>query len=153
MTSPEPFAMPTSGLQRPPIRTLVLDDDAAMVRLVKKILEKTFGDLIVVTGLVDGEQALGMAIANQVDLCITDLDMPRINGLMCLKSLKASNPLTQVIILTAHPDENAIRSAFTMGADDYLMKPINTEALRQVVGYLIAKIIRVREDIFDATMA
>jgi DNA-binding response OmpR family regulator len=129
------------------IRTVVVDDDTAIVKLITRILDKKFGDILSVTGYTEVETVLGLAKANQVDLCITDLDMPRVNGLKCLKQLKKANSLTQVIILTAHPLENAIRSAFALGADDYLLKPIVVDQLCNVVQFLAARLHRYQEEI------
>jgi len=130
-----------------PIRTVVVDDDIAIVKLIVRILEKKFEGLVAVDGYTDVSTVLGLAKANQIDLCITDLDMPQINGLNVLKQLKNANPLTQVIILTAHPLENAIRSAFTLGADDYVLKPINFKLLCEVVTFMTSRIRRYHEEI------
>jgi len=130
-----------------PVRTVVVDDDIAIVKLVTRILEKKFEGIVTVNGYTDVSTVLGLAEANQIDLCITDLDMPRINGLKVLKQLKKANPLTQVIILTAHPLENAIRSAFALGADDYLLKPLDVELLCEVVTFVTSRFRRYHEEI------
>jgi two-component system, response regulator YesN len=134
----------------PLIQTVVVDDDASITKLLSKILETKFGNVLSVTAVTDAKQVLGMAKANRVDLCITDLDMPSVNGLKCLQQLKSINPLTQVVILTAHPAENAIRSAFAMGADEYLLKPIDVELFCDVVTFLAERFRRYHSEIiFD----
>ena len=129
-----------------PIRTLVIDDDKSITRLICKMLADRFADRLDITDTDDVQMALGMATANQFDLCITDLDMPSVNGFKLLKAIKEADTLTQVIILTGYPDENAIRSAFILGADDYLLKPISSEELCNSVQFMLNRICRLRSE-------
>ena len=73
-----------------PIRTLVIDDDKSVTRLICKILADHFADRLEITDTDDVQMALGMIRANQFDLCITDLDMPCVNGFKLLKAKKGS---------------------------------------------------------------
>ena len=134
-----------------PIRTLVIDDDKSVTRLICKILADHFADRLEITDTDDVQMALGMIRANQFDLCITDLDMPCVNGFKLLKAIKEADTLTQVIILTGYPDENAIRSAFILGADDYLLKPISEEVLCNSVRFMLNRFCRLRSEM-DATV-
>lgn len=127
-----------------PIRTLVIDDDKSITRLISKILVDHFADRLEITETDNVQIALGMVTANQFDLCITDLDMPSVNGFKLLKAIKEVDTLTQVIILTGYPDENAIRSAFILGADDYLLKPISASELCNSVQFMINRVCRLR---------
>lgn len=129
-----------------PIRTLVIDDDKSITHLICKILADRFADRLDITETDDVQMALGMVTANQFDLCITDLDMPSVNGFKLLKAIKEADTLTQVIILTGYPDENAIRSAFILGADDYLLKPISSEELGNSVQFMLNRIFRLRSE-------
>lgn len=129
-----------------PIRTLVIDDDKSITRLICKILSDCFAERLDITETDDVQMALGMVTANQFDLCITDLDMPSVNGFKLLKAIKEADTLTQVIILTGYPDENAIRSAFILGADDYLLKPISSEELCNSVQFMLNRICRLRSE-------
>lgn len=130
-----------------PIKTLVVDDDSAMCKLVCKILNSHFKETLAVTSTDNVELALGMLVASQFELCITDLDMPQINGFKILKMLKQSNVMTQTIILTSHPEENAMKSAFSLGAADYLLKPINPTELCESVAFLANRIRRYKRDV------
>ena len=110
-------------------RTLIVDDDAAMVKLIATILNARMSDVLEVTSTIEPAYVWGMAASGNVDICITDMNMPAINGFKLLKQLKELNPLTQVIFLTAHPTLEAARSAFAMGADDFLSKPLDLNTL------------------------
>lgn len=129
-----------------PIRTLVIDDDRFITRWIGEILADHFADRLEITETNDVKMALGMATANQFDLCITDLDMPSVNGFKLLKVIKEADPLKQVIILTGYPDENAIRSAFILGADDYLLKPLSVEELCNSVEFMLNRVCRLRSE-------
>ena len=130
-----------------PIRTLVVDDDDSICDLVCQILNKRFEDTLSITSTNNVEKALGMVVANQFELCITDLDMPEINGFRIMKMLKKSDALSQTIFLTAHPSENAIKSAFEGGAADYLLKPIDAVELCESVRFMSNRIRRFRREL------
>ncbi|MCY2982501.1 MAG: response regulator [Planctomycetota bacterium] len=129
------------------IRTLIVDDDNAMCQLVCKILGRQFGDDLAITGTNDADMAMGLSHSGQFELCVTDLNMPSANGFKILKLLKKADPLTQVIMLTAHPEENAIKSAFSMGAADYMIKPVHAIELCSCIEFMIARIRRFRSEI------
>ncbi len=136
-----------------PIHTLVVDDDASTTKLVAKILRNYFGEELAITEVVDPQAAVNIAHSRSVELCLTDMDMPNVNGFKVLKTIKQVNPLTQAIILTAHPVENAIISAFSLGADDFLLKPIDPKVLVESVQFMIARLRRFqREIIYPATV-
>ncbi len=123
-------------------RTLVVDDDPSMVKLIAATLTRRMSDLLEVTTTLEPAYVWGMAATGNVDICITDMDMPSINGFKLLKQLKELNPLTQVIFLTAHPTREAARSAFAMGADDFLAKPIDVDLLCDTMRFMTARCAR-----------
>lgn len=120
-------------------QTLIVDDDPSMVRLIASMLNRRLSDVLDVTSTVEPAYVWGMAASGNVDICITDMHMPSVNGFKLLKQLKDLNPLTQVIFLTAHPTIEAARSAFSMGADDFLSKPINVETLCDSLRFMAAR--------------
>jgi DNA-binding NarL/FixJ family response regulator len=132
------------------IRTLIVDDDHAVCQLVSKILGRHFGEALAITSTNNGETAIGLSYSSQFDLCVTDLNMPGANGFKILKLLMKENPLTQVIMLTAHPEENAIKSAFSLGAADYMLKPVHAVELCSCIEFMIARIRRFRSEILPS---
>ena len=102
---------------------------------------------MVITSTNNAEMAIGLSYSSQFELCVTDLNMPGANGFKILKLLMKENPLTQVIMLTAHPEENAIKSAFSLGAADYMLKPVHAIELCNCVAFMIARIQRFRSEI------
>ena len=132
------------------LRLLVVDDDESMAQLIGKTLAKEFATTHQVTIATEGALVWGLAAKGEVDVCVTDMDMPDINGFRLLKELKHINPLTQVIFLTAHPTIDAARSAVTMGADDFLPKPVNLRNLCNSVTYSSTRIRRWQSELIVA---
>ncbi len=129
------------------IRILLVDDDTMILKLIKRHLRAHFGRELKIASTVNPGEALSINANEGFDICITDLDMPAFNGFNLLKTIKATNVLTDVIILTGYPSSNAIRSAFAMGANDYLVKPVQEEALISTVRFYIERIERIRREI------
>src|SRR4051794_13840249 len=80
-----------------------------------------------VEGAADGQAALSLINTRKYDLVVLDIEMPGLNGLEVLKDIRASRNQTDlpVIMLTARSHGPDIVEAFTVGANDYLTKPID----------------------------
>jgi len=128
-----------------PTKILIVDDDPSILALVRRIFESYFLDSILLTSCTEPERAVGICISEEIDILFTDLDMPNLNGFTLLKHVKARNVLTQVVILSAQPTSNALQSAFYLGANEYLTKPIVHDELIAVTRYLIGQSKRWRQ--------
>jgi DNA-binding NarL/FixJ family response regulator len=104
-------------------RILLVDDHPLVRRALRDILEKE-PDLHVVGEAGDGRQAIDMTKEHRPDIVIMDISMPVLNGVEATKQIKASNPLTAVLILTVHTDVETIFSILQAGASGYLVKSI-----------------------------
>jgi DNA-binding response OmpR family regulator len=86
-----------------------------------------------------GSKAVDSAGRTRPDLVILDLKLPDCNGIQILEELKAIDRAIQVIILTGHGSQEAVRSAMEMGAFDFLTKPFEIHELcavvREALGY------------------
>jgi NarL family two-component system response regulator LiaR len=105
------------------IRILLVDDHPLVRRALRDILEKE-PDLQVVGEAGDGQQAINMTAEYRPDIVIMDISMPVMNGVEATKRIKASTPLTSVLILTVHTDVETIFSILQAGASGYLVKSI-----------------------------
>ncbi|MBM9529179.1 response regulator [Desulfoprunum benzoelyticum] len=81
------------------------------------------------TTAADGEEAVALIDANAYDIVITDLVMPRLNGLQVLEAAKQRRPMAIVIILTGNGVMESAIDALRLGADDFLQKPCDTDEL------------------------
>ncbi|XZE21849.1 response regulator [Pirellulaceae bacterium SH449] len=128
------------------IRILVVDDDEAQLSLISRWLQKLMDESIEVIATANVNEAIGRAVAGEIDICLTDLDMPESNGIKLLKAIKDANPLTPVILMTAVSSRNALESSLAFGAADYFLKPLSWQDLLNSVKFQIARLRRYKLD-------
>lgn len=81
----------------------------------------------------NGLQALDILENNPVDIIVTDLNMPKMNGLELLKEVKEKYKHIAVIIVTAHSESNFLLKAIELKADGYILKPLNLQELFSLI--------------------
>jgi DNA-binding response OmpR family regulator len=113
-----------------PKRILVLDDILDAVNLIKRILQKEGYEVV---GFTEEEEALNYARTHPIDLAILDIKIKKMNGLEVLKELKKIDPSMRTIMLTAYPTKGTKQESFRLGANEYCIKPIDTEELEEKV--------------------
>ena len=115
------------------IKILVADDLEAMRMSVCSLLQH-FGFTNVAEAR-DGRHALEILRADAVDLLITDLDMPNMDGFSLLQAIRSDTMLKNlpVIVLTADAEKDSVRQAAQAGANDYLVKPFTVDVLEQKI--------------------
>lgn len=113
-------------------KVLTVDDSRTMRDMVAFTL-KNAGYDVVEAG--DGQQALGVLGTNKVDLVITDLNMPVMDGLTLIKRLRATpaHRTLPILMLTTESDEKKKSEGRTAGATGWIVKPFNPEKLISVV--------------------
>src|ERR1041385_2017938 len=107
-------------------RILVVDDEPAQRELVSGFLKKQG---LEVSSAESGVKALQLFRQDSIDLVLTDQKMPNMSGADLLKAVRAINPETPVILMTAFGSIEAAVSAIQGGATDYLTKPLNLDEL------------------------
>jgi two-component system response regulator HydG len=107
-------------------RILVVDDDSGARSALEQLLT---GQEYVVDSAEDGVAALEVASERPPDVVVTDLDMPRMNGMDLLKKIREQDGAPPVIVVTSLQDLNAAVLAMRAGAEDYLTKPLDLDAL------------------------
>ena len=113
----------------PPARILVVDDEPAVRDLLREVLTLAG---YTVTSAGDGRDALPLTLSDKPDLIITDIRMPRLDGLTLCKALRV-NPETRsvpVLMLTNYNTSEQMEAAMAAGADDFLPKPLNVEEIK-----------------------
>jgi DNA-binding NarL/FixJ family response regulator len=101
---------------------ILLADDHALVRAgVRRILEDD-PQLTVVAEAADGAEALERALADDVDLAILDVSMPKLTGLHVARHLAEQRPQTRALILSMHDNEEFLFEALRSGASGYVLK-------------------------------
>jgi two-component system, NtrC family, response regulator AtoC len=111
-------------------RVLVVDDEEGIRTFIGEVLE---GEGHKVTLARDGAEAAQLLERQSFHLMITDLKMPRLDGMSLLRKARAEQPEMEVIVLTAHGTVASAVEAMKLGAADYLTKPLaNLDELRIV---------------------
>ena len=105
---------------------LLLEDDNLLAQTLQELLES---EGYAVTLASTGNKAIDESYDTTFDLYIFDINVPDINGLELLKSLRDADDKTQTIFISALVDLNSISKAFEIGADDYIKKPFFPEEL------------------------
>ena len=126
-------------------RLLLVDDDPSMVRLLAKIIDRSFGDDIEMQSLTDPTKARDAIERNIIDILVTDLEMPGTNGLGLLRCAKRTNALTQVLFITGHSSLDALSDALELGATDYLLKPLDQAELVELLAQAQKRVRRWRQ--------
>ena len=109
---------------------LVADDEPNLRRVLSAQLQRDGYEVIAAE---DGQAALEVIENHHVDVIITDLRMPRVDGMELLKRVIATHPDVPVIMITAHGTVDTAVEALKHGAFDYITKPFEQSELRNVV--------------------
>ncbi|WP_224242285.1 sigma-54-dependent transcriptional regulator [Hyalangium gracile] len=129
--------------ESPRPRVLVVDDDAGVRYTLRETLATLPG--VEVDEAADGTVALERLAAHSCDLVITDLRMPRMDGLELVRRLQGLPHPPRVIVITAHGSERFAVEAMKAGAYDYFRKPFDVDELLAVVGRAL-ETVRLRRD-------
>ena len=111
-------------------RILVVDDEENARTALSKILTH---DGFAVSSAANGLEALNFLRSKEVELIITDLNMPEMNGLMFLRELNRCHPASNVIMITAYGEVESYLEAMTLGAFEYINKPVKYDDLKKVI--------------------
>ena len=111
-------------------RVLIVDDELNIRRVLAAMLKR---DGYEVTAAADGEQALAVMARAPVQVVVTDLVMPRLDGLSLLRRVAADYPDVPVIVITAHGTVDSAVAALKAGAFDFITKPFEQDELKKVI--------------------
>jgi DNA-binding NarL/FixJ family response regulator len=103
---------------------ILLADDHALVRIGLRMVLDAQRDLEVVAEAGDGVEAVSTAMAQDIDLAILDISMPRMTGLQAAHELRRRRPDLRVLILSMHESEQYLYEALDAGASGYVLKTV-----------------------------
>ena len=109
-------------------RAIVVDDSSFQ----RNIVSNTIGNWFDVVGTAEnGNEAIEVFEAKRPDVVTMDIMMPDLNGIEALRRIKSRSPETTVVMVTSVSQNEKMREAARAGADGYVTKPVDTEALRE----------------------
>lgn len=121
---------------------LVVEDDKNLKKLMITYLKKNSYNTFEAN---NGIEALDIIDKNYIDLIISDIMMPQMDGYELLKSLRESKYEIPILLITAKSSFEDKREGFVLGADDYMVKPINMEEMILRVQVLLKRTRRANE--------
>lgn len=107
-------------------KILIAEDDSELRQLFERVLTKNG---YIPIGVADGKEALSYMEKEYVDLVISDIMMPVMDGYALVEAIRETNPALPVLMITAKGDFTDISQGFSSGADDYMVKPINVNEM------------------------
>jgi DNA-binding NtrC family response regulator len=111
-------------------RILVVDDEENARIALSKILAREGYE---VASAGNGYEALNYLRDKEVELIITDINMPEMNGLSFLRELSRSHPESNVIMVTAYGEVESYIEAMNLGALEYINKPVKIDELKKII--------------------
>ncbi|MFC3798655.1 response regulator [Cohnella sp. GCM10012308] len=112
------------------MRTLLIVDDEKNIRAgLKAMIERQYRERYDVSLAVDGAEALAVIGSRRIDILITDIRMPEMDGLTLIRHAAELSPKTAVIILSGHDDFHYAKEAIKFHVREYLLKPIVREEM------------------------
>ena len=115
---------------------LIVEDDKNLRKLIVTCLKKNNYNTY---EALNGNEALEILDKNYIDLIISDVMMPEMDGFELIKELRESKYKTPILLITAKSDIKDKKQGFLLGADDYMVKPINIEELLLRVQVLLRR--------------
>jgi len=112
---------------------LYVEDDVDTQRLIKRILDASAKEVYIAS---DGEEGLRMYEQRHPDIVLTDICMPKMDGLEMSKAIKAMNPLQPIAIFTAFNEPDYLKQAAELEIGTYILKPFDRKQFFNSLEYL-----------------
>jgi EAL domain-containing protein (putative c-di-GMP-specific phosphodiesterase class I)/CheY-like chemotaxis protein len=127
------------------VRILVAEDDDLGRRLIQRILAAWDWDIVIVA---DGAQALERFAAERFDVVLSDIVMPKLDGIALLRAIRERDLEVPIILITGAPDMPSALSAIELGAYGYLPKPFDIDHLRSLLqrAVQLSKMARIKRE-------
>jgi CheY-like chemotaxis protein len=121
------------------MRTVLIADDSKTSQLLVKTTLQRIPDLAFLTA-GDGREALSLLQSEHVDLLVTDINMPEMDGIELVRRVreKPDTRALPILIITAKGEESAREKGMTLGANGYILKPLSGRELTSLAMRLLA---------------
>jgi len=117
------------------IRALIVDDSSVMRKIVERALRQAGLDALMVFEAGSGTEGMEVLRTKEVDLILSDINMPTMDGLEFLRQIRAQNlaPGVPVVMLTTESSEEHVKQAIQAGARGYIRKPFTADQVKERV--------------------
>lgn len=111
------------------MKIMLVDDEPFALRTLKEMISAAKQNWDVVAAAEDGEEAISLLQKKQIDLVISDIRMPSVDGLELSEHIHKNFPVIKVMLLTGHGEFEYAQQALRYGVVDYILKPCSFESL------------------------
>lgn len=120
------------------MKILVVDDDKTTRKLLSLYLKGKGYEVVTAENGLDAMEKIGV---ENINLILTDMNMPYMDGIELTKNLKSDPTLSSIpiVMVTTEADEDEKKRAFEVGVDDYLVKPANAEQISESIKRILKK--------------
>jgi two-component system chemotaxis response regulator CheY len=117
------------------VRALIVDDSSVMRKIVERALRQAGLDPLIVKEAGSGTEGLEVLKATPVDLILSDINMPSMDGLEFVRQIQARNlaPGVPVVMITTESSEEHVKQAIQAGARGYIRKPFTADQVKERV--------------------
>ncbi|MEO8356802.1 MAG: response regulator [Chloroflexota bacterium] len=139
----------TEVSRRRKLRVLIADDIQETRRNTRLMLA-TIDDVEVAAIASNGVQAVQLAAEHHPDIVLLDINMPEMDGLSAFKRIAQIHPDTGCIIISAEKDTTTLRTAMSLGVQEYLIKPFTVEELETAIARVHQRVLQTRQKLAQA---
>jgi YesN/AraC family two-component response regulator len=119
---------------------VLIADDIQETRRNTRLMLATIDDVEVVAIAANGLQAVQLAKEHHPDIVLLDINMPEMDGLTAFRNIAEIHPDTGCIIISAEKDSTTLRTAISLGVQEYLIKPFTIDELESAIGRVDQKV-------------
>lgn len=130
-------------------RILLADDEGIMLASIKNIIETNFGNLCEIATAKTGRVVVEMTDECKPDIVFMDIQMPGINGLEAIKQIQEKHDNILFIVITAYDKFSYAKDAISLGAFEYLTKPVKKQVLVDVLSKAMQQVDKERKNKID----
>ena len=121
---------------------LIVDDSAAIRKILLRVLSQTDLDIGEVLEAGDGAEALAMLETKRIGLVLSDINMPKMDGLQFLTSVRSRSEWNgiPIIMITTEGSQAKVMEAVQLGAQGYVRKPFTAEQIKEKISSCLASV-------------
>jgi YesN/AraC family two-component response regulator len=131
---------------------VLIADDIQETRRNTRLMLATIDDVEVAAIASNGVQAVQLASEHHPDIVLLDINMPEMDGLTAFRKIAQIHPDTGCIIISAEKDTLTLRTAMSLGVQEYLIKPFTVDELETAIARVQTRVLQVRQKLAQAEL-
>ncbi|WP_046213190.1 response regulator [Paenibacillus wulumuqiensis] len=118
------------------LNVMIADDEPIIREGIRDAVDWDSLGMIVAAEAEDGEEALEIALQQDIHILLVDMNMPFMNGIALMKRLREERPGCRFVIITGHDEFSYAQEAIRLGVKDYILKPVDPVHLQEVLNHI-----------------